>query len=117
MSAGTKIMVQNAQITVQCDFHAPDTAGGDMAQIVSTALRDEYGVDFFAALAPPLNGIIPLYADDPKQVPFTNAEQQWEWRWIVEAQLEVNQAVSVLQSYADSITIDVVDVSATYPLS
>ena len=80
-----------------------------------TALRDEFGVAFFAALAPPLNGVVPLYADDPRQTPFINSEQQYEWRWVIEVCLQVDQTVTVPQTYSDSATVDVVDVSAAYP--
>lgn len=105
LSAGAKTMMQDSLITVQIDFHSADTTGGDMAQIVSTALRDEFGVDFFGALAPPLNGVVPIHADNPRQAPFINAEQQYEWRWTVDCQLEVQQIVSVPQTYTDSVTV------------
>lgn len=105
MSAGSKTMMQDSLVTVQIDFHAPDTTAGDFAQTVSTALRDEYGVSFFAALSAPLSGVVPIHADDPRQAPFINAEAQYEWRWTVDCQLEVQQVVSVPQTYADAIAV------------
>jgi hypothetical protein len=110
LSCGATLVTQGAQVTVQIDFHSADLTAGDMAQTVSTLLRDPYGVDFFAALAPPLNGVVPLYADDPKQVPFVNAEQQYEWRWTLDAQFQVNQTVSVPQQYADAVEVGLVSV-------
>ncbi len=115
MSAGTKVMTQNARIVVQLEFQGAGTAAGDFAQTVSTALRDEFGVDFFANLAAPLNGVVPLYADDPHQVAFINAENQFEWRWVLDAHLEVQQTVTVPQTYADSASVDVVGVEAEFP--
>lgn len=115
LSAGAKTLTQGAKVTVQVDFHSADSTAGDIAQTVSTALRDEFGVAFFAALAPPLNGVVPLYADDPRQTPFINSEQQYEWRWVIEVCLQVDQTVTVPQTYSDSATVDVVDVSAAYP--
>jgi hypothetical protein len=115
MSAGWKILTQNVKITVQCDFHSPDTTAGDFAQTVSTALRDEYGVSFFANLSAPQNGVVPLYADDPRQVPFENAESQFEWRWSLDVQLEFVQAIQLPQKYADSADLNIVDVTASYP--
>ena len=115
LSAGTKTMTQNAIATVQVDFHAPDTTGGDLAQIFSTAFRDEFATSFFAALSAPLNGVSPIEADDPKQVPFINAENQYEWRWSVDCKVDIDQVVAVPQQYADAATVTVTDVTAAYP--
>lgn len=117
LSAGWKTLMQTAIADIQIDFHSPDTLGGDFAQIVSTAIRDEFGVDFFADLVAPLNGVVPLYADDPHQVPFINAENQYEWRWILEAKVEVDQRIRVSQQFADAVDLTLVDVPAVYPLS
>ena len=73
-------------------------------------------MDFFAALSPPLNGVVPLYADDPRQMPFINAESQYEWRWVLEAKLQVNQAVQIPQQFADSAVVDAISVEAEFPL-
>lgn len=113
--AGARSMTQSARVVVQCDFHAADNTASDMAQTVATALRDEYGVNFFAALDAPLNGVVPLHADDPRYMPFVNDQEQWEWRWVLDVHLEVEQIVTVPQTYADSATIDVIDVDAAYP--
>ena len=85
----------SAEATVQLDFHSAGTQASDYAETVSMLLRDEYGVDFFAALAPPLNGVFPLHADDPRHMPFVNDSQQMEWRWILEAHLQVYQVIVV----------------------
>jgi hypothetical protein len=115
MSAGAKTLTQSAEVTIQVDFHSSDSTAGDFAQTVSTCLRDSFGVDFFAALAPPLNGVVPLYADDPRQVGFQNAEQQWEFRWSLDVCLQIYQTVSVNQQYADSAQIELIDVDAEFP--
>jgi hypothetical protein len=115
MSAGAKTLTQSAEITVQVDFHSSDTMAGDFAQTVSTCLRDEFGVNFFAGLAPPLNGVVPLYADDPRQAPFVNAEGQYEYRWTLDVCLQIYQTVQVPSQYADSATVAVEDVNALYP--
>jgi hypothetical protein len=114
MSSGAASLMQEATVRVQLDFHSADLTAGDMAQTVSTMLRDEVGVDFFAGLAPPLNGVVPLYADDPRQMPFINDQQQYEWRWIVDALLQANQTVSVPAQYADSVSVTVINVQASY---
>ena len=45
--------------------------------------RSSYAVDFFAALG---GAITPLFASDPRQMPFVNAEQQYEDRYVIEAE-------------------------------
>lgn len=115
LSSGARQLEQGAEIVVQLDFHTANSTSADLAQTVSTLLRDPYGVDFFAALAPPGNGVVPLYADDPKYVPFLNAEQQYEWRWMVEAHFQINQVVAVPQQYADAVEVELINVDAAYP--
>jgi hypothetical protein len=115
MSAGGKTMTQSAEIVVQLDFHSADYSSGDLAQQVSTSLRDQYGVSFFAALAPPLNGVVPLLADDPTQRPFLNDSQQVEYRWGIDCRLQVNQQIVTPAEYADAASIVLVDVDAAFP--
>ncbi len=116
MACGSTTVSQGAQVTVQLDFHSQNMlAAGDMAQVVSTLFRDSFACDFFAALPPPLNGIAPLYADDPHESPFLNAEQQVELRWTIDANLFVSQTVIVPQQYADIVAVDIVSVYAEFP--
>ena len=123
MSCGQKILTQEARVVVQCDFHSSsgsNTSGyantaSDLAQICATALRDEYGVNFFAGLAPPLNGVVPFYADDPKILIFDNDQSQMEWRAVLDAHCQINQQISLPQSYADSATVDLIDVDVVFP--
>ena len=115
LTASAKTLTQQARVVVQIDFHATDGTGSDMAQTVSTALRDEYGTTFFSGLPPPFNAVSPLYADDPRMTPFVNDQNQYEWRWTLEAHLQVDQAVVVPQLYATGGTVIVNDVDALYP--
>jgi hypothetical protein len=115
MACGAETLTQGAEVTVQLDFHSADLTAGDLAQAVSTAFRDEYGTTFFAGLDAPLDGIVPLYADDPVQRPFLNAEQQYEWRWVLEARLQANQVVSVPQQFLTSAKVTPKSVTATFP--
>ena len=47
--------------------------------------------------------------------PFQNAEQQWEWRFSLDAKFEVDQTVSVAQTFADAVTVTLEDVDAVFP--
>lgn len=117
LSAGADDIEQGQKLTVQIDFHSADPlVEGDMAATVSTLMRDGYAVRQFASQTPNY-GVVPLLADDPRQMPFINEAQQYEWRWIVEALLQVNVVVSVPQEFADSATVEVISVDATYPPS
>lgn len=105
LSSGATGLMQSVKVTIQLDVHGPSAA--DNAQTISTTWRDEYGYDTFSAQD---FGVTPLYADDPRYVPFVNAESQYEWRWMVEAVLQVNQLVSIPQAYADVAKITAIDV-------
>lgn len=124
LSAGLQQMIQKGEFVVQCDFHAGTNntavvaptapSASDLAKTVSTALRDEFASDFFDGLAPPLNGVRPLYADDPRYAPFINENSQYEWRWTLEVHLQVDQTVVVPQQFADALSVTVLSVQATY---
>lgn len=114
LESGNIAATMASKMIVQLDFHSADYSSAEMAQTVSTLFRDEYGTRFFAGLAPPLDRITPFHADDPRRAPFINAEQQYEWRWVLDAALQVNQTVLVPQQYADEVKVGRVPVDAFY---
>ncbi len=79
-----------------------------------TRLRDGFGVEPFANQSPNY-GVVPLYADDARQLPFTNDQQQVETRWVVDALLQANVVVSVPQQFADTVGLVLEDVDAVFP--
>lgn len=113
LAAGGKILQQNMKAIFQVDFHSGDNTAPDMAQICSTTLRDSYGVDLFAAQSPNY-GVVPLYADDPKFMPFLNEAAQIEWRYLLDVYLQCNQSVVVPCQFMDEITPVLVDVETAY---
>lgn len=111
MASGTLSMMQPTQILTQFDVHGPNSS--DYAQIVTTAFRDEFAFQQFAQSG---FNLAPLYADDPKQIPFINGEQQVETRWVIEAVLQANQVVLGLpQQFFDSIAITDINVDVAFP--
>ena len=115
LSTGVETLEQGQNLVVQLDFHSADPLReGEMATVVSTLMRDEFAVRQFAEQVPNF-GVVPLLADDPRQMPFINREQQWEFRWIVDCQLQVNAVVTAPQQFADSAEVEVVSVDAAYP--
>ncbi len=113
MAAGTIKYTQSSKFTVQLDFHSANVGdSSDMAETVSTLFRDGYATDYFASVNA---NVIPLHADEPRQVPFQNAESQWETRWIVDAKLQVNRSVTAPQQFADQLQTGLVAVNNEYP--
>lgn len=110
MAAGAATYMQSVEVNMQLDVHGP--AGTSNATIVSTLLRDEFAVSYFAAFGLP---ITPLYADDPQQLAFISGEDQYEDRWMVRAVLQVDETVTLSQQFADVVEVDLVNVDAVYP--
>ena len=112
LASGGKDIMQPTQLTIQLDVHGPNSA--DNAQVISTLFRDPFGVDFFATSG---FDVTPFYADDPKQLPFTNGEQQYESRWVISAVMQANQVTGVPQQFADELEFaELTSVEAEYPI-
>lgn len=110
LASGGKYLMQPAQFTMQVDIHGPNSS--ENAQVVSTCFRDDYSVQIFKQSG---FDIVPMYADDPKQMPFTNEQQQVENRWSISAVMQVNQVLRVPQQFADELDLGIIQVEATYP--
>lgn len=110
LSSGFESHLQPTEINIQLDVHGENSA--DNAQIITTLLRDQYAVSAFSAIDP---NVQPLYADDPKQVPFWNGEQQAENRWVITARLQANIAMQTPQDFADQLQSTLINVEAVYP--
>jgi hypothetical protein len=104
--SGAEAVTQAFEVTFQLDFHSANVGdSSDAVLAVSTLFRDDIAYQAFAASG---LSISPLYADDPKQVPFINAEQQYETRWVLDTVLQVNAGVVWAQDFmlgAPSVTI------------
>lgn len=134
MAAGAFFAMQEAEVDVQIDVHGPNSH--DNAAVITTLFRDDYAVEQFLAYgtAPPgyptvgqifgttpwqnnssnYTAVAPIHADDPKQIPFLNAEQQYENRWIVTARLQANQIVSVSQQFFSVISASRLPINIFY---
>lgn len=111
LAAGVAEILQPTKATIQLDVHGP--SGSDNAQIISTLMRDRFAVERFHASG---FDVTPLYADDPRQMPFLNAEQQYEDRYVIEAVLQVNPIVTAgPQQFADQLSVTPINVQARYP--
>jgi hypothetical protein len=108
MSAGAATFMQQTEIVYQLDVHAPTPQpASDMAQTITTMFRDAYATQYFAAQG---FAVCPLVADQARQVPFINAEDQFETRYVIEARMQANQTISgVPAQFATSANITVID--------
>lgn len=111
LAAGVMTALQPVDVTVQLDVHGP--ASADNAHIITTLLRDDFAVQAF--LVDSTFDISPLYAEEPRQMPFMNAEQQWEYRWVVDAHMQANQLVIVPQDFFVAVKVLLISVDASYP--
>jgi hypothetical protein len=112
VTLSVKFLDASTQLDVQCDVHGPRS--GECAQIVSTMLRDDYACQFFERAG---SDTRPLYASDPVQALFFNAENQGEERWRIELSLQIAQVVQAPQEFFDELTLDpgLINVDAVYP--
>jgi hypothetical protein len=110
-------VTQSTEVVFQLDVHSDNLlTASDNAQLIATLFRDDYATDFFDDYP----GITPLYADDPRLIPFVNAENQYEPRYAVEARLQADQVVTVPAQSADSLSLDITNVEtdpASWPNS
>lgn len=109
MASGSKNMLQPTQVTVQVDVYGPDS--GDYSQIITTAFRDEYGVQQLLSSG---FDVTPLYADEANQTPLIDAEAQFEERWSTRCVLQCNPVVAVPQQFFTAATIGIKPVDQTF---
>jgi hypothetical protein len=94
------------QLGVQIDCYGP--VAEQWVLILETLFRDEVGCDA-------LTFSQPLYADEGTRAPVENDSQQYENRWVMTAYFQYDPVVSTAQDFADTLTIDLVNVYERYP--
>lgn len=104
---GSNARTAPTRVDVQLDCYG--AAAGDLAQMLSTMFRDEYGC---TALAPECQ---PLFADEPKMVPMVTGEEQYLQRWTVTASLQYNPVTSTPQEFAGELSATIINVDVEFP--
>lgn len=107
---GTETLHRSTRYDVQVDCYG--ATASDRAALLSMMLRSEYACNSFAASG---YDVQPLYAEDPHQLPFVNAEAQYEERWSFTAALQFSPAVSTPMEFFDEAKIGLYEVDTTYP--
>lgn len=132
VNPGQRNALQPTKMTVQVDVHGP--ASADNVQTISTLFRDDYacrlfrnGPDVFVEAGTPIDTEVPtaiqtegidaqpLYCSEPRQAPFTNAENQTEFRWTIDLTLQANIVITTPQDFAGAVSVGIINVEATYP--
>lgn len=106
---GEKTIHRSTRYDVQVDCYG--TTAADRAALLAMMLRSEYACDSLAASS---GCVQPLYADEPGQLPFVNAEGQFEERWSFSVALQFNPAITLPQDSATEISVHVENVDATF---
>jgi hypothetical protein len=104
---GNKAIQAPSQYTMNVDFYGPDS--GEWAATVQALFRDEFALKNFP------DDIVPLYADDPMQIPLVTGEQTWAQRWRLSAVMQSNAVITVQQDFADAASVGLINVDAAYP--
>lgn len=102
MYAGQRIDLVQTQLDVQVDVHGLNS--GNNAKIIEGLFFSEAAYDQFLTSG---FDVHPLYCDEPRQTPFVNDQQQVEWRYSVDAHLQINPAINSWQQFADQIVVTI----------
>lgn len=115
--AGSRDDLVPAEMTVQLDVHGP--AAGDNARIIEGLWRSEVASQAFEANQPegivPFS-IVPLYCEMRGEMPFWNEQSQVEYRWVIDAKIEIRPVISTPQQFATQLVATLLEVNANYPV-
>lgn len=96
--------------TAQLDIHGPNS--GNNTRIIETLFRSEYGVDYFDTASS--WNCEPLYCDEARQMPFINAEAQYEERYVMDACMQINPIIGVPAQFFDQIEVQTIEAYPSY---
>jgi hypothetical protein len=102
--------MEPTKVTVQIDVHGPMSA--DNAQIITTLFQSDFGFDKFTEFG---YDVSPLFASEPRHIPFTNGEQQIELRWSIDLAMQCNPVITNSQEFAAALAIHLINVDVVYP--
>lgn len=105
----TKSISVGASYTFQCDVYGANAA--DNAAILAFAFRDDYPQQFMPV------GAAAMYASDPLQMQFVDAEDNYEDRWVIDLTVGYNPVIAIQSQSALSVDVVLSNVDVDYPLS
>lgn len=108
--ASTQTHQRSTRWDVQLDFYGANAA--DYANLVATLMKSDYACSQIEASGLSMD---PLYAEEPRQIPFVNAENQYEKRWSVQCAFQFNPTVVVAQQFAASLQVIPESIDVVFP--
>lgn len=87
------------QLSVQLDFYGSDAS--ENVSRVAACFQDVGAFDFFRRLNA---AVLPLYASDPRQMQYISSSQQYEERWTLDLEFQINPDYAVNQDFFDTVT-------------
>jgi hypothetical protein len=103
--AGLREDMAATKWTVQLDVHGP--LSGDNIQAIYSLFFSEYATNVFSSTG---FDVTPLTSTQPRQIPFLNAEQQIEYRWSIDLDMQINPIVSTPQQFFDEVEVSITEV-------
>ncbi|EHW6029375.1 phage neck terminator protein, partial [Escherichia coli] len=95
---GSQHITRTTKWRCQLDFYGPHAA--DNAQVLATLFRSEFSVRLFRQGG----GLIsPLYCSEPFNTTFPNGQQQYEPRWTLDIQMQINPVVTTSLMFFDNV--------------
>ncbi|MBS1077871.1 hypothetical protein JK217_08915 [Gluconobacter kondonii] len=100
----SRTVTEMREVTVQVSAFGP--GAGDALKQACGLWRDFYATDWFRANAPILS---PLTAAEPRQLGFSNSENQYEDAWSVDLKMQVNYQRTIPQQFASVVTVTTIE--------
>lgn len=108
--AGLETDLVDTKWTVQLDIHGPNS--GSNTKIIEGLFRSEFGVNSIGEPSSWL--IVPLYCDEARQMPFINAESQYEERYVMDACMQINPVIGIPAQFFDQVEAQTIEGSPLY---
>lgn len=105
-AGGTTAITKDTQLDVQFDFYGPLAEA--WAEMMATLLFDEVACDALTVSQP-------LYVDDPRLMPWTDGEAQYESRWCFTAAFQYKPVTTIPQQFAGVVDANLINVDVKYP--
>ena len=109
MYAGSRVDLAQTEMSVQIDVHGPES--GNNVHVIETLFRSEYAVDVMNASG---ISVVPMFCSDPRQAPFVNDQNQVEFRWSLDAHLQINSTVRTPQQFLTEVDLAVIEAATQY---
>lgn len=108
--AGVRSDLVPTEWTVQLDVHGPNS--GNNVKIIEGLFRSDYGTETIGE--PNEWQVVPLYCDEARQVPFVNDQQQYEYRWSMDAVMQINPIIGTPAQFFDQIEVQTIEADPSY---